>query len=69
VFTWSLNGANGQWCVTPFLQQDQGYQEDYTGLWWAGAQDEGWDLSLDYQGLHELCTEVAVLFYSNFTNA
>ena len=63
VFTWQLNETEGQWCVTPLLQQHFIAQRDYTGLWWAGPQDEGWGLSLDYEGAGELRTEVAVLFY------
>lgn len=63
LFNWKLNGKEGHWCVTPLLQQDQNHYQDFTGLWWAGPEDQGWGLSLDYQGFGELRTEVAVLFY------
>jgi len=63
VFNWKVDGSQGSWCVTPVLAQDQSSQQDLTGLWWAGPQDQGWGLSMDYAGEGELRTQVAVLFY------
>lgn len=63
VFSWTLDDQSGQWCITPLLNQDNPYQQDHTGLWYAGSQDQGWGLSLDFQGPPEARTEVAILFY------
>jgi hypothetical protein len=63
VMNWNVDGSQGSWCVTPLLPQDQSIQQDLTGLWWAGLQDQGWGLSMDYAGEGELRTQVAVLFY------
>jgi hypothetical protein len=66
VFSWSIDEEEGQWCVTPLLEQGQVHHPDFTGLWWAGVEDEGWGLSLDFQGAAELRTEVAVVFYYDY---
>jgi hypothetical protein len=63
VFSWAVDGSQGSWCVMPLLPQDQFLDPDLTGLWWAGLQDQGWGLSLDFAGTGDLLTEVAVLFY------
>lgn len=63
VFNWTVDGSKGSWCVMPLLPQDQYLNPDLTGLWWAGPQDQGWGLSLDFAGSGEFLTEVAVLFY------
>jgi len=63
VLNWNLDGVQGSWCVTPLLPQEPSLQQDLTGLWWAGEQDQGWGLSLDFSGQGERQTEVAVLFY------
>ncbi|MDJ0655358.1 MAG: amidohydrolase family protein [Xanthomonadales bacterium] len=48
-FNWSLDGASGQWCVQPLLNQSD-LDRDFTGLWYGGEADAGWGISLDFAG-------------------
>ncbi len=62
-FDWSLDGAAGQWCVQPLLEQSQGSERDFTGLWYGGESDAGWGISLDFAGDEADRVAVQVLFY------
>lgn len=63
VFAWALPDGSDSWCIQPLLKQDNAYQRDFTGLWYAGEQDQGWGVTLDYEGDGEQRTEVAIFFF------
>lgn len=62
-FSWDLNGESGTWCVQSLLDQESEPESDFTGLWFAGEDDQGWGMSLDFTGSGPVATEVQILFY------
>lgn len=63
VFSWVMPEGSDNWCIQPLLVQDNSYQQDFTGLWYAGDQDQGWGVTLDYEGDGAKRTEVAIFFF------
>ncbi|MEM9530150.1 MAG: amidohydrolase family protein [Pseudomonadota bacterium] len=71
-FAWTLEGESSSWCVQPLLRQDEQRREDFTGLWFAGSDDVGWGLTLDFAAPAQTkgtlaAPEVGVLFYYDQT--
>ncbi len=62
-FVWELDGESATWCVQSLLDKSSPPPQDYTGLWFAGPEDAGWGLSLDFERRTEGDVEVQVLFY------
>lgn len=62
-FVWEIDGEKGTWCVQPLMDQENEPDSDYTGLWFAGEEDQGWGMSLDFSDNGSATTEVQILFY------
>jgi len=50
VFEWIIDGESGAWCVQPLIAAAGDPDIDFTGHWFAGAADQGWGLTVYFQG-------------------
>ncbi len=46
VFSWSIDGASGSWCMEPLIGAAERGGVDLTGTWYAGSDDQGWGASI-----------------------
>ncbi|MEM9301046.1 MAG: serine hydrolase domain-containing protein [Pseudomonadota bacterium] len=45
-FDWSLGADAGAWCLQPLLTTESRPRTNANGLWWNGAADSGWGMSV-----------------------
>jgi len=62
IFSFDLDGQQGQWCVEPFQFGIGTPTPDFTGSWF-NSEDPGWGLTLYTQGSGEESVLLAILYY------
>jgi hypothetical protein len=62
VFTFDLDGQQGEWCVERLVFKNDTSDPDYTGSWY-NSTDTGWGLTIYTQGKGENQTLVVVIYY------
>ncbi len=45
-FQWRLGSSLEEWCVKPLIPETLRPEIDFSGLWFAGVDDQGWGLSI-----------------------
>ena len=50
VATWEIGDQVGEWCILPIIRQETKPTPDFGGIWWTGIDDDGWGMSLAFQG-------------------
>lgn len=62
--SWTLDGVSGQWCIEPMQFGESGTPvTDGSGLWYAGATDTGWGVSITEHGVDGRGLSVAYVYY------
>ena len=49
-FEWTIDGESGSWCSELLVFDETSHNPNLSGTWFAGAEDDGWGLSISTQG-------------------
>lgn len=53
----------GSWDIQPIISETQKPEVDFSGLWWAGENDNGWGISLSFIQRENTQEVVAILYF------
>ncbi len=68
-FSYIMGEEFDNWNIQPIIQNSQIPENNFSGLWWAGADDPGWGVSLSFVQRDGFQEVVAILyFYDEFGN-